>query len=149
MENASKAIIIAGAILIAIILVSIGVLVWKRYAGFASQNADDLRSQQIAEFNVKFQKYSVGEATAQDVRTIVNLANDYNQKYAADGEKIIIVKYKGNTAITTWSDAKWIDFFENALNSAGEEKKYKIEVSNNGQDYQSDTINYIEISEIV
>ena len=39
MENASKALIIAGAILLAILIISLGILIYNQAAGIANGNA--------------------------------------------------------------------------------------------------------------
>lgn len=125
MENATKALIIAGAVLIGIILLSIGVALWRNYANFSKENAQSTRAQQLEEFNVKFRKYEYNSQatkedeknyiTAQDVRTIANLAKDYNEKNG-NGETIIEVKsnISGFTSkdLTSWKEQKWIEFLD-------------------------------------
>ena len=39
MENASKALIIAGAILLAILIISLGILIYKQASGVVNNNA--------------------------------------------------------------------------------------------------------------
>ena len=144
MENATKAIIMAGAVLISIILISIGVALWNNYANFSEQNAKNTRNQQLNEFNVKFEKYAyngnkTSEVSAQDVKTIVNLAKDYNNKY---DEELIKVTYNGNSQIVNWTETQWVEFFNKSNpNESGEETTFKIYMNN----INSDIISKIEI----
>lgn len=141
MENATKAIVMAGAVLIGIIIISVGVLLWRNYSEFSKDNAQDTRNQQLSEFNVKFQKYNYNEnkknyATAQDVRTIVNLVKDYNEKY---NQTLIQVVYNNSSAILSWDDERWIEFLEEANKSQEADKKivFKVNVSNEENDIVS------------
>ena len=54
MENASKALIIAGSILVAILIVSLGVMVFNRFSGTAKEMAN-MNEQEISAFNSKIQ----------------------------------------------------------------------------------------------
>lgn len=149
MENASKAIIIAGTILITIILLSIGVVLWNKYGSFSNENVQNTRKQQLEEFNVKFKKYEFnGQATEdddknyitpQDVRTIVNLAKDYNSKYE---DEIIEVFYNGGMRINNWSDEEWRDFL---VEGNKYNKQYKVKLGNSNGN--SDIITTININE--
>ena len=57
MENASKALIIAGAILLAILLITLGILVYNQAAGVINSNA--MSDVEIQQFNQKFLQYSI------------------------------------------------------------------------------------------
>ena len=52
MENASKALIMAGSILIAIIIISLGIVVFRKMAGNV-ENESSLTKEQMASFNSK------------------------------------------------------------------------------------------------
>ena len=55
MENASKALIIAGAILLAILLISLGIMVYNQAKG--TVNDADLSAEAAQTFNTKFTSY--------------------------------------------------------------------------------------------
>lgn len=55
MENASKALIIAGAILLAILLISLGIMVYNQAKG--TINDADLSAEEVQTFNTKFTSY--------------------------------------------------------------------------------------------
>ena len=57
MENASKALIIAGAILIAILLITIGILLINSGSGVAESGTREMASQEIQIFNSQFTPY--------------------------------------------------------------------------------------------
>ena len=56
MENAVKALLIAAAVLIAILIISLGLVVYNR-ASETVNSAGDLSEYQIQQFNEKFLKY--------------------------------------------------------------------------------------------
>ena len=55
MENASKALIIAGAILLAILLISLGIMIYTQASGVVNNNA--MSEVEISSFNKKFTQY--------------------------------------------------------------------------------------------
>ena len=55
MENASKALIIAGAILLAILIIGLGVFIFQKAK--SATNMDDLDSQAVEAHNSTFQNY--------------------------------------------------------------------------------------------
>ena len=75
MENASKALIIAGAILISILLIGVGVLVMNQINKPVSQAGATADSQAVEIFNSKFTPYLGANqpyATAKQALTAVN-----------------------------------------------------------------------------
>ena len=78
MENASKALIIAGAILLSILIIGLGVAVFNN-ANSTSGKAD-LSVQEIAAHNAQFEAYD-GRIKGQQVRTLVNMIKKNNVDY--------------------------------------------------------------------
>ena len=82
MENASKALIIAAEVLIGMIVISIGVYLFKYFSNYSEENYKIIETTQITEFNNKFLKF-YGETTVNGVEKpiectihdIVSLAN--------------------------------------------------------------------------
>jgi len=70
MENASKALIIAGAILISILLISVGIMVMNSINKPLSQSQDQADSQAIEMFNSKFTGYA-GQQSAAAVKSLM------------------------------------------------------------------------------
>lgn len=71
MENATKALIIAGSILIAIILIAIGVKILNSTQGVTDSAEETMKSADIADFNSKFTAYS-GKQAAAEVKALAN-----------------------------------------------------------------------------
>lgn len=79
MENASKALLIAGGVLIAIIILSIALFLYSLYANRAKEYSQIMSTTELQKFNSKFETY-VGrnDITAQEIVSVVNLAKEYN-----------------------------------------------------------------------
>ena len=56
MENASKALIIAGAILLSILIISLGIMIYNQAAGVVNNNA--MSDAEKTTFNAKFEQYA-------------------------------------------------------------------------------------------
>jgi len=82
MENASKALIMAGTILISVMVVSLGVYIINMFGEYTAGQEQERTNQQIAEFNAQFLKYEGRtDITAQDIVTVANLAKENNDLY--------------------------------------------------------------------
>lgn len=83
MENASKALVMAGGVLIGILIISIGVYLFNSFSVYSEENYKIIEDIQIAEFNNKFLKYygtkknenGVDVPIECTIHDIVNLAN--------------------------------------------------------------------------
>lgn len=79
MENASKALIIAGGILIAIMVASIFVYLFTTYGRYAENMYDRINQRQLTEANNEYTKYEgASDNTIYDVVTVANKAKDHN-----------------------------------------------------------------------
>lgn len=70
MENASKALIIAGAILISIILISIGVMVVNSGTQLTDEAARQMSEQELQAYNRKYTQY-IGNQRGSSIRSII------------------------------------------------------------------------------
>ena len=91
MENASKALIIAGAILLAILIISLGIMVFQNAKGVVDTNA--MSELEIQQFNQKFTQYEGDRVRGASVRTMIQAVltnnvsqDDANRKIAIDGD---------------------------------------------------------------
>lgn len=80
MENASKALLIAGGVLIAILVASLGVYFSRTMADDVAEFYKMLEESKKTEFNQQFLVYNENKVNIQDILTIVNLAKDSNKK---------------------------------------------------------------------
>lgn len=91
MENATKALLIAAAILIAIVLISIGVYVLS--IGQNAMSGADMTEQEIATFNAKFNSYEGTNVMGSKVNALIQAVATNNVTEGDNGKKINI-KYK-------------------------------------------------------
>ena len=70
MENASKALIIAGAILLSILLISLGIMVYNNAKGTISDANLDTETAQA--FNTKISQYCGNRKSARDMNSLID-----------------------------------------------------------------------------
>ncbi|MGN1326813.1 MAG: hypothetical protein ACI4VQ_01845 [Clostridia bacterium] len=79
MENASKALLMAAAVLVGVMLLSLGVYLFSIFGNFGSQISGRIEQKQIDEFNSQFYKYQGSETIRiHDIISVANLARQYN-----------------------------------------------------------------------
>lgn len=91
MENASKAIIIAGSMLIALIIISLVVLLFQQLSNIQREQDSALSAEQMAEFNKKFELYNTN-LYGSELLSLANLIEDYEyrQEVIDDLNKITV-----------------------------------------------------------
>lgn len=104
MENASKALIIAGAILLAILLISLGMMVLNKATGIL--DSEQLDQAAVTTFNQKFTKYEGEKVKGSNVRSLISEVAAYNgsEDRVSSGEAIITLT--GGAGVKTDSDGK-------------------------------------------
>lgn len=85
MENASKALIIAGAILLSILLISMGIIVFRNASSTIS--SADMSETETQTFNGKFTPYLGTNITANQVYTLCESVQTSNQSEKTNGTK--------------------------------------------------------------
>ena len=95
MENASKALIIAGAILLAISIIGIGMFIYTKAQ--TTIQGTDFTTEQAAAYNSKFDSY-LGTQTGANVRALCDTIRNHNIANTSDLSKQIAVDT--NTATT-------------------------------------------------
>lgn len=90
MENASKALIIAGAILLSILLISLGIMVYNNAKGTISDANLDAETAQA--FNTKISQYCGSGKSATDMNSLVDAiaASNGAQTKVASGERHVV-----------------------------------------------------------
>lgn len=78
MENASKALLIAGGILIAIMILSLLLSMYGRVANIHKTEEEKTRLEQLAEFNAQYEAYNKKLMYGVDVKTLTNKVTEYN-----------------------------------------------------------------------
>ena len=87
MENASKALIIAGAILLAILLISLGIMIFNQAQDTVTNSG--MTEAELTSFNNKFLKYEGDAVKGTMVKSMVQEVKAANQN-ASDGVKITV-----------------------------------------------------------
>ncbi len=106
MENATKALIMAAAILISVAVLSLAGFLVVSMGSYASTVEKENEKNQLAQFNSQFTQYNGKEVTIHDAITIANLAKENNNKYDLDssdagrGSFYIRVQIKPNSSTT-------------------------------------------------
>ena len=93
MENASKALIIAGAILISILLISVGIMIFSSSSGLFNSAKTSMSDQEKSLFNQKFTIYEGSKNSATNIKELIRTINANN----ADDENAPVT-INGNAA---------------------------------------------------
>lgn len=148
MENASKALIIAGAILISIVLITLGVAILGQ--GQDVVKSSNMDAQAISSFNSQFTQYEGDSVTGSRVNTLINAVISSNTVSNRDGEvnKLINITVANGTDITlktsTATTASDITYVSGVTTRAKSGTIYKVTVDYGTAGY----INTITISKV-
>ena len=129
MENASKALIIAGAILISILLISVGIMIMNSTSGIQDQMGAQMSATEVQTFNAQFTPYMGNGKTAAQVRSLFeavtssNANNAYKVSMKFDTTDLITVDTSGKATITSNAST--------TLAGLDKSKRYTIEISQN------------------
>lgn len=132
MENASKALIIAGAILLSILIISLGIMVYNNAKN--TVGSSNLDKQEIQTFNSQWEQYEGSNKTASEVKTMIQAVIANNASEDKNGKSRFVevevnADAKENTAFTTNPDVKMSAATKGLTNS----KTYTITLGyNNG-----------------
>ena len=77
MENASKALLIAGGILIAVIIISLLVVMFTQIGDYQKSQSSGSKESQLAEFNRDFERYTEDEIRGVDLVSLINKIHDW------------------------------------------------------------------------
>ena len=80
MENASKALIMAGSVLLALIVIGAFILMLTNLNDYQEKNDTTLQQQQIVEFNNQFSTYDRTGLRGTDMLSLMNRIIDYNSR---------------------------------------------------------------------
>lgn len=85
MENASKALIMAGSVLIALMIIGALILTFSNLTAYQETNTRSTRSTQMAEFNSQYETYNRKDVRGSDLYSLLNKAIDYNRRQSTAG----------------------------------------------------------------
>ena len=120
MENATKALIMAATVLIAVLILALGVYLFRNYSEVARKNEERQSAQSLVQYNTKIEKYKDKTLSIQDVLTIANLAKDYNERKSDKGMEVML---NGSDLLDKLDKKKydWTDLLDEK-----NDKEYKI-----------------------
>lgn len=122
MENASKALLISGGILIAMLIISIAVFLFANYNGLGTSYEQTLDASEIQKFNEKFLKFEGRkDITIQEVVSLANFAREYN---AETGSSIQVMLQGSNLVDNNELTEKIKSEMDKAIN-----QKYKATIA--------------------
>jgi len=108
MENASKALIIAGAVLVTIMILTIGVYLVGRFGTAADSYTTTVDATELQKYNSNYEVFIGREdITAQELVTLVNLTQQSTQT--------TIVEIDGTNCTNDWNEKKKNEFLENNI----------------------------------
>ncbi len=163
MENASKALLIAASIFIAIILVSMLVILYNQISAHYNQKHEMTVIEQTQKFNEKFESYHRNNIRGSDLISLMNRVIDYNssQSYqdgtsyeriritvtlVTDGnnQESILNQFKYETNDTTSRNTYLINKITNTNGTGAnwQNDKKLIEITNTASDLSDDLLSY-------
>ena len=134
MENATKGLMIAGAILIAIVLIGIGVTLVNSANETVNSGLSQMDAMEINSFNAKFESYEGLRISGSNVRALINTYNTTNLQSQSEellpengitlmsGDDVI---FQAGTDVAEYDSAS-VEAFRRKINSG---KTYTVELS--------------------
>ena len=107
MENASKALIIAGAIMVSIMIISLGVYIFNNFGGAAKEGAiKKLTEQEIGAFNSRITPYLGQSIPGSEVNALIQyvISNDLNCVKSGETHKAIKITFPTSGLIEVKDD---------------------------------------------
>ena len=80
MENASKALIMAGSVLIALLVVGALVLMFSNLTSYQNSNEKANKDEQITKFNQEYSTYNRKDVRGNELYSLINRVVDYNSR---------------------------------------------------------------------
>ena len=108
MENASKALIIAGSILVSIVIITLGVMIVNNVRSTINDNSN-MSAQEVASYNSKFEAYE-GVKSGTQVRALLETVRSHNNiqtdesKYIYTDKSSVVGSYTDAESIVNNSD---------------------------------------------
>lgn len=138
MENATKALLIAAAVLVAILIISLGLVVYNM-AEESVNNNSSLSAQEIQAFNDQFTQYEGDNVRGTRVNSLLKTAlnNNITQQQEGNEGKIVTITASAGCTVA-------INLSEKTMTKADSSKMYKVVVKLDGP---GGLVKTIEISE--
>jgi len=86
MENASKALLIAGGILLVMLIIGLLFFSWSKFSEFYSKNDELAEIEDLSKFNLQFTNYQRKKVYGYELISLANKVADYNMRYSTEGK---------------------------------------------------------------
>ncbi len=128
MENASKALIIAGAVLLSMMVISLGVMIFNNMSNSVKQDSS-LQKEEIASFNSKITPYMGNNVSGSQVKALIQLVRSIDQDAINrnDFNRRVSISYNGSNVVSLETNADKITENRDIANSISTNKYYKVE----------------------
>lgn len=90
MENASKALIMAGTILISLVIIGALIFMFKGITSYQRTSEKTTEETQIVNFNKEYTSFEK-DLYGSELLSLINKAIDYNNQHSSDGYKLITI----------------------------------------------------------
>ena len=130
MENASKALIIAGAILLSIVLITLGVLIIGR--GQEAVDKANIDDQVVSTWNQKFTQYAGNSVSGTNVNVLINAVLSSNATNSDDTDKLITID---GSAVTPTSGTAGSKSYTKNCTKVASSKKFDVTVTYGDKGY--------------
>ena len=134
MENASKALLIAGAILIVILIIAVGMIVYNSSKGTIDEAISQMSSSEKETFNAQFKQLAGNDRNGSQLDSLLDKIDNNNRTNEGTG-KVVAVKY-ANRRGASLSESSVTAIREDLVSS----RRYKIEVKDTNNDGLIDTV---------
>ncbi len=86
MENASKALLMAGGMLLAILILTLLIYAWNLFSNYQSSGDKLANIENTAKFNQQFTNYDRDDVEGYELISLVNQVVDYNERKSTEGK---------------------------------------------------------------
>ncbi len=145
MENASKALLMAGGILIAILVIGALLLMFNQLGGYQSSQNSATKNAQLAKFNSDFERYLDDKGiSGADIVTLANKIIDYNNKEGTVNEATNSVNYsiKMSLKVSNMDSFRRQYAYTNNGDAIFQSPTYTISKDNNNNSFYDALNNY-------
>ena len=122
MENAVRALKIAGAILISVLVLSLFVFFYDKLSSYYNNEHELKAIQDVTEFNKQFANYNKNNIRGNDMLSLINSVIDYNERQAYDSSK----KYPRMVLTINISDVTQFQYDTNKYGAYSYDYNYSV-----------------------
>lgn len=133
MENASKALIMAAGVLIALMIIGALILMFSNLSNYQDTNIQTEREAQIVEFNNQYVTYDRNDVRGNDLISLLNKVVDYNNRKTDDTSDEKYQKMKIDVVEIPPANFKYEDSDQTLIKSSYTQDNVKNNLLNNVQ----------------